>query len=92
MEGGKGKVLVIDDNEDILFALNLLLKPLVEDIRVTKLPEQIDRFYDMLHPDVVLLDTEIAGVTSIKVNEKNIQSLKGIEYFTALKAAGISEW
>ncbi|MCR5851377.1 MAG: sigma-54 dependent transcriptional regulator [Bacteroidaceae bacterium] len=56
MEGKKGKVLVIDDNEDILFALNLLLKPLVEDIRVTKQPEQIDRFYDSLQPDVVLLD------------------------------------
>ena len=56
MEGEKGKVLVIDDNEDILFALNLLLKPLVEDIRVTKNPEQIDRFYELLHPDVVLLD------------------------------------
>ena len=55
-EKNKGKVLVIDDNEDILFALNLLLKPLVEDIRVTKQPEQIDRFYDSLHPDVVLLD------------------------------------
>ncbi len=55
-ERKKGKVLVIDDNEDILFALNLLLKPLVEDIRVTKQPEQIDRFYDLLHPDVVLLD------------------------------------
>ena len=55
-EKNKGRVLVIDDNEDILFALNLLLKPLVEDIRVTKQPEQIDRFYDSLHPDVVLLD------------------------------------
>ena len=55
-EKKKGRVLIIDDNEDILFALNLLLKPLVEDIRVTKQPEQIDRFYDMLHPDVVLLD------------------------------------
>ncbi|MCR5644163.1 MAG: sigma-54 dependent transcriptional regulator [Prevotella sp.] len=55
-EKKKGKVLVIDDNEDILFALNLLLKPLVEDIRVAKQPEQIDRFYDLLHPDVVLLD------------------------------------
>ena len=39
MEDRKGKVLVIDDNEDILFALSLLLKPLVEDIRVTRLPE-----------------------------------------------------
>ncbi len=51
-----GRVLVVDDNEDILFALNLLLKPLVEDVRVAKAPEQIDRFYDLLHPDVVLLD------------------------------------
>jgi len=55
-EKKKGKVFVIDDNEDILFALNLLLKPLVEEIRVTKQPEQIDRFYDLVHPDVVLLD------------------------------------
>ncbi len=55
-EKKKGKVLIIDDNEDILFALNLLLKPLVEDIRVTTLPEQIDRFYDVVRPDVVLLD------------------------------------
>lgn len=55
-EKKKGKVLVIDDNEDILFALNLLLKPLVEEIRVTKQPEQIDRFYNLVHPDVVLLD------------------------------------
>ena len=52
----KGKVLVIDDNEDILFALNLLLKPLLDDIRVTTKPEQIDKFYDLLQPDVVLLD------------------------------------
>lgn len=52
----KGKILVVDDNEDILFALNLLLKPLVEDVRVTKNPEQIDRLYDLLQPNVVLLD------------------------------------
>ena len=55
-EKKKGKVLVIDDNEDILFAMNLLLRPLVEDIRVTTKPEQIDKFYDLLQPDVVLLD------------------------------------
>ena len=55
-EKRNGRVLVIDDNEDILFALNLLLKPLVEELRVTTRPEQIDRFYDMIQPDVVLLD------------------------------------
>ena len=31
----KGKILIIDDNEDVLFALNLLLDPYVEKIKVT---------------------------------------------------------
>ena len=30
-----GKILIIDDNEDVLFALNLLLEPYVEQIKVT---------------------------------------------------------
>lgn len=30
----KGKLLIIDDNEDILFALNLLLEPYMEQIIV----------------------------------------------------------
>ena len=34
--------------------------------------------------DGVLTEEEIAGVTNINVGNKNIQSLKGIEYFTAL--------
>ena len=34
--------------------------------------------------DGVLTEEEIAGVTFIDVSEKNIASLKGIEYFTAL--------
>lgn len=34
--------------------------------------------------DGVLTDTEISGVNLINVSEKNIQSLKGIEYFTML--------
>ena len=31
-----GKILIIDDNEDVLFALNLLLEPYVEQIKSTK--------------------------------------------------------
>ena len=34
--------------------------------------------------DGVLTEAEIAGVTEINVTEKNIASLKGVEYFTAL--------
>ena len=34
--------------------------------------------------DGVLTDAEIAGITKIEVNNNNIQSLKGIEFFTAM--------
>ena len=36
-----GKILIVDDNEDILFALNLLLEPYVEKVKVTTLPSRI---------------------------------------------------
>ena len=42
----QGKILIIDDNEDVLFALNLLLEPYVEQIRVTTQPERIEHFID----------------------------------------------
>ena len=32
-----GKILIIDDNEDVLFALNLLLEPYVEPVSYTHL-------------------------------------------------------
>ncbi|MDR1172590.1 MAG: sigma-54 dependent transcriptional regulator [Bacteroidales bacterium] len=53
---GKGKILIIDDNEDVLFALNLLLKPHVENIRVSADPAKIARFIEQYRPDVILLD------------------------------------
>ena len=30
----KGKILIIDDNEDVLFALNLLLEPYMEKVKM----------------------------------------------------------
>lgn len=52
----QGKILIIDDNEDILFALNLLLQPHVEKVKVTTQPERIDHFMKTFEPDVILLD------------------------------------
>ena len=51
-----GKILIVDDNEDILFALNLLLKPYMEEIRVTTDPGRIARFMGRYPPDAVLFD------------------------------------
>ncbi len=52
----KGKFLIIDDNEDILFALNALLSRYAEQVKVTTRPESITRFMDSFDPDVILLD------------------------------------
>jgi Response regulator containing CheY-like receiver, AAA-type ATPase, and DNA-binding domains len=52
----KGKILIIDDNEDVLFALNLLLSNYVQKIKVTTQPSKIEYFMQTFQPDVVLLD------------------------------------
>lgn len=52
----KGKILIVDDNQDILFALNLLLKPHVESVKVTTQPERTIHFVETFNPDVILLD------------------------------------
>lgn len=52
----KGKILIVDDNEDVLFALNLLLEPYVEKVKVTTQPSRIEHFMKTFEPDVILLD------------------------------------
>jgi len=52
----KGKILLIDDNEDVLFALNALLLPYVEKVKVSTQPEKIEHFLETFQPDVIFLD------------------------------------
>ena len=52
----KGKILIVDDNEDVLFALNLLLDSYVEKVKVTTQPSRIEHFMKTFEPDVILLD------------------------------------
>lgn len=51
-----GRILAIDDNEDILFALKLLLKSNVESITTLSRPEQIPGLIESKDFDVILLD------------------------------------
>ncbi len=51
-----GKILAVDDNEDILFALKLLLKQHVELITTVNDPAQIPKLLAEENYDVVLLD------------------------------------
>ncbi|NDV64471.1 sigma-54 dependent transcriptional regulator [Bacteroides sp. 224] len=52
----QGKILIVDDNEDVLFALNLLLEPYFEKIKVATTPERIAHFMHTYDPDIILLD------------------------------------
>ena len=51
-----GKILIVDDNEDVLCALNLLLEPYTEKIKVATTPDRIEYFMTTFHPDLILLD------------------------------------
>ncbi|MCF0190954.1 MAG: sigma-54-dependent Fis family transcriptional regulator [Marinilabiliaceae bacterium] len=52
----RGKILIVDDNEDVLLSLNMLLKQHVEAIRVVNDPNRIPEFLISFEPDVILLD------------------------------------
>lgn len=54
-----GKILIVDDNEDVLFALNLLLEPYTEKIKVATTPDRIDAFYDYLSARSYLIRYEL---------------------------------
>ena len=51
-----GRILAVDDNEDILYALKLLLKPVVEKITILNTPEGIPDELASEDYDVILLD------------------------------------
>lgn len=52
----QGTILIVDDNEDVLFALNLLLKPHFRKVKVSTTPDRIAQFMESDDPDVILLD------------------------------------
>ncbi len=51
-----GKLLIVDDNQDVLFSLNVLLKPHAEQIRVASSPEKVLPLMQSFAPDIILLD------------------------------------
>ena len=55
-------ILVIDDDEDVLIALRLLLKSLVNKVVVNKNPNQIHSLLQKEHFDIVILDMNFNGL------------------------------
>ena len=56
MQKRYGRVLVVDDNEDVLTAARILLKHHVEAVETTNDPEQLPEILDRQRFDVILLD------------------------------------
>ncbi|MCF8225434.1 MAG: sigma-54 dependent transcriptional regulator [Bacteroidales bacterium] len=74
MEEKTGKILAIDDNEDILFALKLLLRSHVEKIETLDGPGEIPEMLRNENWDVILLDMNFTK-----------DAISGQEGFDALK-------
>lgn len=52
----RGKILIIDDNEDILFTLKMLLRPIAESITTLNDPRELLPIISRTRFDVILLD------------------------------------
>ena len=71
-----GKILIVDDNEDVLFALNLLLEPYTEKIKVATTPDRIEHFMTTFQPDLILLDMNFSR--DAISGQEGLESLKQI--------------
>ena len=69
-----GKILIIDDDEDVLFSARLLLKQHYSIVQIEKNPQQIPSILKNEHYDLVLLDMNFSG-----------NATSGIEGFNWLK-------
>jgi DNA-binding NtrC family response regulator len=74
MNTKSGKILIIDDDEDVLFSARLLLKNHYSIVRVEKSPENIPAILALEHYDLILLDMNFSG-----------NATSGIEGFNWLK-------
>lgn len=52
----RGKILIVDDNEDILYTLKILLRPMTENITAISDPRELLPLISRTHFDVILLD------------------------------------
>jgi two-component system response regulator HydG len=56
-----GKILIVDDDEDVLFSARLLLKQHYSIVQIEKNPHQIPSILKNEHYDIILLDMNFSG-------------------------------
>ena len=70
-------ILIIDDDEDVLIALRLLLKSMVNSVTVSKNPNTISELLQRDNFDVVILDMNFNGL--VNTGNEGIYWLKKIK-------------
>ncbi len=76
MQSSLGRVLVVDDNKDVLFALSMLLEGVAEKVKVMLDPGALDAWLADFQPDMVLLDMNFSRDTVS--GEEGFQCLRRI--------------
>lgn len=56
MKPKNATILVVDDDQDVLTAMRILLRPLVKEVLIEKNPENLKKHLTVSKPDVVFLD------------------------------------
>ncbi|MEM9680888.1 MAG: sigma-54 dependent transcriptional regulator [Bacteroidota bacterium] len=65
MSKRKGKVLIIDDDEDVLITAKMILRSQFEQVQVESSPKQLENIIKLKTPDIVILDMNFkTGATS----------------------------
>ena len=65
MKKAYGKILIIDDDKDVLFTARMILRPLFEEIITETSPKKLESLLDRSAPDLIILDMNFApGATS----------------------------
>jgi len=57
-------ILVIDDDEDVLTAIRLMLKPLVSNVVIEKSPKNLVSLLQSKKFDVIILDMNFNGLVN----------------------------
>jgi two-component system, NtrC family, response regulator HydG len=72
-----GTILIIDDEEDILFSLKMLLKPIYARVFGEQNPQHLPRLLDQYEPDVILLD--------LNFSKADTSGKTGLEWLVKIK-------
>ncbi len=65
MKKSDGKILIIDDDQDVLFTARMILRPYFREVHTENSPKKLETLLRQVAPDVIILDMNFApGATS----------------------------